>query len=80
MPIKQQIAAKRINFRWYAFKHDWLTFRSTIGLLRQQTELEQLEQWAKHKRLTGVRDHYRRLLHDSDQRLWRYRIRSPRRW
>jgi hypothetical protein len=70
-------SVESLDNHFWRYKIAWLTFRAILNSLRQQDELEQLECWATRKRLIGVRNHYRRLLVDVENRLLRYRLRSP---
>ena len=68
--------------RVYLFSVNWNRFWAIYHLQTQVEDLERLCVWAKRKRLFGPRQHYRRLLTQTEMRLHSRAIRAPRlsRW
>jgi len=68
--------------RFYLFWAGWSRFWMIYHLQGQVEDLERLCAWAKRKRITGPRQHYRRLLTQTEMRLHSHAIRALRlsRW
>lgn len=68
--------------RFYLFWGSWNRFWAVYHLQAQIEDLERLCTWAQRKRLAGPRQHYRRLLTQTEMRLHSRAIRTPRlsRW
>ena len=62
---------------WYYYNRRWKLFRATLMMLQHQDNLENLIQWTKRKRLTGVGHHYKRLLKGADGFLTNFTYEAP---
>ena len=64
--------------RFYLAWASWNRFWAIYHLQAQVEDLERLCTWAKRKRLPGPRQHYRRLLTQTEMRLHSHAIRARR--
>lgn len=68
--------------RFYLAWASWNRFWAIYHLQMQVEDLERLCTWAQRKQFSGPRQHYRRLLTQTEMRLHSHAIRAPRmnRW
>src|SRR5688572_14863526 len=68
----------KMRMHWYLYCTDWHRICSVLELLQHQNNLKNLIQWARRKKLTGVRKHYEFLAFDIVCKLSSYSLQNRR--